>query len=93
MKVWDSGLGATMIRTLEAQPDIRNSVALLARIARWQPLMRRPLPGNEVLGAGVCATADDGPRDASSQIALAIPDRPLHQMRPGVRRNGPALAQ
>ena len=30
-------------------PDIRSWVVLLARIAGWQPSMRRPLPGNEVL--------------------------------------------
>ena len=30
-------------------PDIRNCVVLLARIAGWQPSLRRPLPGNEVL--------------------------------------------
>lgn len=30
-------------------PDIGSWVVLLARIAGWQPSMRRPLPGNEVL--------------------------------------------
>ncbi len=30
-------------------PDIRSWVVLLARIAGWQPSIRRPLPGNEVL--------------------------------------------
>ncbi len=30
-------------------PDIRSWVVLRARIAGWQPSMRRPLPGNEVL--------------------------------------------
>ena len=30
-------------------PDIRSWVVLLARITGWQPSMRRPLPGNEVL--------------------------------------------
>lgn len=30
-------------------PDTRSWVVLLARIAGWQPSMRCPLPGNEVL--------------------------------------------
>ena len=54
-------------------PDIRSWVVLLARIAGWQPPIRHPLPANEVLWRPYCAAADDGPRRASSQSALAIP--------------------
>ena len=30
-------------------PDIQSWVVLLVRIAGWQPSIRRPLPGNEIL--------------------------------------------
>ena len=30
-------------------PNIHGRVILMGRIAGWQPSMRRPLPGNEVL--------------------------------------------